>query len=60
MYEAGEKLLRNFPVQATIQVVEESDSEDSEDEDDEDDEDDENTLVESSKETPKDNKKSNS
>ena len=35
MYEAGEALLRNFPVQATIQIVEDTDSDDSEDEDEE-------------------------
>ena len=35
MYEAGETLLRNFPVQATIQIVEDTDSEDSEGEDEE-------------------------
>ncbi|XP_031567797.1 protein ripply1-like [Actinia tenebrosa] len=34
MYEAGERLLRNFPVQATIQVVDDSDSSDDEDDDD--------------------------
>lgn len=40
MYEAGEKLLRNFPVQATIQVIDDSDSSDDEEEDEEEDSDD--------------------
>ncbi|EDO41088.1 predicted protein [Nematostella vectensis] len=35
MYEAGESLLRNFPVQATIQIAEESDREDQEEEEEE-------------------------
>lgn len=35
MYDSGETLLRNFPVQATIQVVDwSSDSSDEEDDDD--------------------------
>lgn len=35
MYASGETLLRNFPVQATIQVVDEYDSDTSDDDDDE-------------------------
>lgn len=35
LYEAGESLLRNFPVQATIQIVEDSDSDESEDDSEE-------------------------
>lgn len=38
MYSSGETLLRNFPVQATIQVVDQYDN-DSSDDDDDDDED---------------------
>lgn len=34
MYASGETLLRNFPVQATIQVVDSSDSSDDEDDED--------------------------
>ena len=34
MYASGEALLRNFPVQATIQVVDEYDSDSSDDDDD--------------------------
>ena len=36
MYSSGETLLRNFPVQATIQVVDQYDSSDDEDDDDDD------------------------
>lgn len=60
MYEAGERLLRNFPVQATIQVVDESDSDDSDDEDDDDGIEEESNLDKSLKgvqEAPKDRKK---
>lgn len=39
MYSSGETLLRNFPVQATIQVVDQYDSDSSDDDDEEDDDD---------------------
>ena len=35
MYASGETLLRNFPVQATIQVIDDYDSDSSDDEDEE-------------------------
>lgn len=36
MYSSGETLLRNFPVQATIQVVDQYDSDSSDDDEDDD------------------------
>lgn len=38
MYESGEALLRNFPVQATIQIVDNYDTSDEEDEESDEDE----------------------
>lgn len=35
MYASGETLLRNFPVQATIQVIDEYDDSDDDDDDEE-------------------------
>ena len=35
MYTSGETLLRNFPVQATIQVIDEYDDSDDDDDDEE-------------------------
>lgn len=35
MYSSGETLLRNFPVQATIQVIDEYDDSDDDDDDEE-------------------------
>lgn len=51
MYEAGERLLRNFPVQATISVIDESDSDESDDEEIEEENDDIEDDIDSIKET---------